>query len=197
MLKIKILAILVLIAVVGGLLYQKHHHDSLKQTAAQTAGTASQAKTEAAQTAQRALDNHCSGDIAGQEVVVSITQQHMWACQGNKAIYDNAVITGMDAYDDSTPTGTYQIFSKLTDQTLKGCDASGCWNDPVSYWMPYQQASGGTIGFHDATWRQPSDFGNILPSSNKGSHGCVEMPLTAAEWLYDWVAVGTAVTIES
>lgn len=98
---------------------------------------------------------------------------------------------------DLTPTGTYHIYSKQTDVTLSGSDTTGSWNDPVSYWMPYLYNSYGTYGFHDATWRPDSAFGNISPYSSDGSHGCVELPLATAKWLYDWSYVGTTLTIES
>lgn len=201
MLKIKSLVILLIIGGIGWLVYDRHHQTTLRQAAEQTAQSAAvtaKAKAEAAaQAAQAALDAHCSGNGLSKKIIVDISQQHMWACGGTKAVYDNAVITGMEQYGDSTPLGTYKIYSKLTDQTLKGCDPSGCWNDPVSYWLPYQQASGGTVGFHDANWRKTSDFGHITPSSGKGSHGCVEMPTAAAKWLYRWSKVGTSVTIQA
>lgn len=195
MFKIKILIILVVAGAVGWLVYS-HHQTSIQQTANRAAQEAAAAKADAAKAAQAALNSHCAG-ILGQKIVVSISRQHMWACQDSKSIYNTPVITGMTQYDDSTPLGSYAIYAKLTDQTLKGCDPSGCWSDPVSYWLPYQQASGGTVGFHDASWRQPADFGHIAPSSGKGSHGCVEMPTAAAKWLYGWARVGTSVTIES
>ena len=96
---------------------------------------------------------------------------------------------------DMTPTGTYYISSKVTDTVLKGSDATGSWDDPVSYWMPFLHDGYGTYGFHDATWRADSDFGNIDPNSTNASHGCVELPLSTAAWLYNWAAIGTAVAI--
>ena len=194
MLKIKILLVLVVLAAAGWFVYDKHHQSTAKQAAEHATQAAAVAKAAAT---KAALDAHCVGNLSGEGIIVSISQQHMWACDGTKAVYDNPVITGMTQYDDSTPLGSYKIYSKLTDQVLKGCDPSGCWNDQVTYWLPYQEASGGTIGFHDADWRKPADFGHIAPSSGRGSHGCVEMPVAAAKWLYDWASIGTAVTIQS
>lgn len=194
--KIKLVAVAVLVVIAGaGFLVYKHDKKT-PLAAASTQNTAQTAKTANTADIPKTI-NYCADNASGQMVIVSLSKQHMWSCEGTKKVYDNAVITGKLQNDDSTPLGSYKIYSKLINQTLKGCDPSGCWNDPVSYWLPYQEASGGTIGFHDADWRQPSDFGNIAPSSNQGSHGCVEMPVAAAKWLYNWSAIGTAVTIES
>jgi lipoprotein-anchoring transpeptidase ErfK/SrfK len=63
--------------------------------------------------------------------------------------------------------------------------------------MPFLENQYGSYGFHDATWRSASDFGNISPDSSDASHGCVELPLATAKWLYSWAAIGTTVTIKS
>ncbi|HEX5447595.1 MAG TPA: L,D-transpeptidase [Candidatus Saccharimonadales bacterium] len=198
--KIKLLVILILLAACVWIVHARHDNYSVPKSSAlsgaQTASAKTSPTTKTAKTAPP-VENQCASNTSGKKVIVDISQQHMWACQDAEAVYNNAVITGMEQYDDSTPLGTYHIFSRLTDQTLKGCDATGCWNDPVSYWLPYQQASGGTVGFHDANWRKPTDFGHITPSSNKGSHGCVEMPLSAAKWLFGWATVGTTVVVKA
>lgn len=142
--------------------------------------------------------NHCVSNTLAKAVDVSISQRHMWACEGRKSVYDSPVITGIDyLVADKTPTGTYRIYSKQTNLTLTGSDSTGSWSDPVSYWLPYLDNQYGTYGFHDATWRPATAFGNIDPSSSQGSHGCVELPLATAQWLYGWASVGTTVTIES
>ena len=122
----------------------------------------------------------------------------MWACNGSTQVYDSAVVTGMEQLPaDLTPTGTYHIYAKETNLYLKGSDSTGSWNDYVYYWMPFLDNQYGAYGFHDATWRAPGDFGNIDPNSSKASHGCVELPLDTAKWLYNWAQIGTTVTVVS
>lgn len=153
--------------------------------------------------------NYCDGN-SGQTIIVSIAKQHLWACDGATSRYDSAVITGMEIYPaDLTPTGTYQIYAKSTGQTLAGNDSTGSWSDYVNYWMPFLDNRYGTYGFHDLTQtangsngRSDSDFGNVdinapYTAAKHGSHGCVELPLTTAKWLYDWSSVGTTVTIQA
>jgi lipoprotein-anchoring transpeptidase ErfK/SrfK len=142
--------------------------------------------------------DRCAGNKSGQLVLVNIGQRHLWACQGGKTVYDSPVITGIQFYDSTlTPPGTYRISAKQTNLTLTGSDITGNWSDPVKYWMPFLSNPYGTYGFHDATWRPNSAFGKVNPASKDASHGCVELPLGAAKWLYNWANVGTTVTIES
>lgn len=167
-----------------------------KTTAPVTPAPSAAAQAAAAATA--AANSQCAGNTLDKQVFVSLTDQHMWACDGTTAEYNSAVITGIAAHPDTvTPTGTYYVYGKYTDTTLKGCDSTGCWNDPVSYWMPFLHNQYGSYGFHDATWRDPSLFGNVSPSSSNGSQGCVELPLATAAWLYNWISDGTAVTIKA
>jgi len=201
MLKAKLLIpILIVVVAAGGWFYLHEHH---KHTVAQTAQRTATAKAEAAQVAATELASHCADSTYTQEIVVSISKQHMWACQGTKTVYDNAIITGMEMYPaDLTPTGTYQIYAKATDQILAGSDATGKWSDNVSYWMPFLDNQYGVYGFHDATWRAPSDFGNVninvpYTAAKFASHGCIEMPLAAAAWLYNWAPVGTTVLVQA
>lgn len=139
----------------------------------------------------------CSANSLDKAIIVSVKERHLWACQLHKVVYDTPVVTGMEFLPaDLTPRGTYHIYAKQTNVTLTGTDSTGSWNDPVHYWMPFLQNQHGTYGFHDATWRKNSDFGNISPNSKNASHGCVELPLNASHWLYDWAPIGTTVTVK-
>jgi|SRR5665213_2406520 len=182
----------------------RHPATQVKQTAANSklAVTAPKTSTPPAKAAPAvaalAATNHCAGNSLDRFVLVSIGQRHLWACQGSTTAYDSPVVTGIQYLAaDLTPTGTYHIYDKQTDLTLSGSDSTGSWNDPVSYWMPFLHNQYGSYGFHDATWRAPTDFGNISPNSADASHGCVELPLATAAWLYNWASVGTTVTIEN
>jgi lipoprotein-anchoring transpeptidase ErfK/SrfK len=140
----------------------------------------------------------CANNSLDKLIIVSVGERHMWACHNHQVVYDAPVVTGMENQPaDLTPRGTYQIYAKQTDTTLTGSDSTGNWSDPVHYWMPFLDNQHGTYGFHDATWRANSDFGNIDPRSSNASHGCVELPLNASHWLYEWAPVGTTVTVKN
>ncbi len=206
MLKIKLLIGILAVVLVGYFVYNRHHQTTITQDAQKAAVTA---KADATKKAAAELASHCAG-ATDQEIIVSISAQHLWACDGSTVAYNNPVITGMELYPaDLTPTGTYKITGKLTDQTLAGSDSTGHWNDFVNYWMPFLYNQYGSYGFHDLTQaangangRADSDFGNIdinapYTAAKHASHGCVEMPLAAMKWLYDWASVGTTVNIVS
>ena len=142
--------------------------------------------------------NNCVDNTLSKRVIVSISQRHLWACQQNTVANDSSVVTGISYIAaDMTPLGTYHVYEKATNTNLVGADSTGSWNDYVYYWMPFLRNQYGIYGFHDATWRANSEFGNISPDSANASHGCVELPLATAKWLYNWVDIGTAVTIEN
>jgi hypothetical protein len=144
--------------------------------------------------AQSVAATNCAQNGTGKLLLVSIGQQHLWACDGTSLVNQSAVTTGASALtnvDDATPTGTWRIYSKQANTTLKGCDVNGCWNDPVAYWMPFDDQ----IGFHDASW-QTFPFGGS-EYTTQGSHGCVHLPTDFIGWVYGWAPIGTTVTVEA
>ncbi len=206
--KVFLLAVVVFI-VAGGVAYAARHKSKNPAPASRPV-TATKTTTGSSSTQPASAPNACTGNTLANLIVVSISQQHLWACAGAGEVYDNAVITGMELYPaDLTPTGTYHIYAKATDQTLAGHDSTGSWSDFVNYWMPFLDNQYGTYGFHDLTQtangangRADGDFGTVninLPytAAKHGSHGCVELPLAAAKWLYDWAPIGTTVTVKS
>ena len=77
-----------------------------------------------------------------------------------------------------TPSGTYYIYYKEPNATLRGVG----YATPVAYWMPFN----GGIGLHDATWRGPNDFGGEIYKTPGmgGSHGCINLPLDVAATIF-------------
>jgi lipoprotein-anchoring transpeptidase ErfK/SrfK len=176
-----LIVVLLLIGEGSWLVYQHNHHTVVPNVAA-------------TQTTKPVV-NKCA-NVSGQLLIISISERHLWACDNDKQAYDSAVVTGMQKLEaDLTPVGTYHIYAKQTNQTLTGSDSTGTWNDFVSYWEPFLSNQYGIYGFHEATWRKDNEFGNIDPYSMDGSHGCVELPLATAKWIYDWSVVGTTVSI--
>jgi len=142
--------------------------------------------------------NPCAGNQLDKFIKISTEQRKLWACEGSKLVYDAPIISGKAKHAETiTPAGTYKIYGKTTDTRLVGQDSTGSWDRPVSYWMPFLDNQHGTYGFHDATWRPDTEFGQIDPNSEDGSHGCIELTLAAQKWVYDWAPVGTTLTIES
>jgi len=140
-----------------------------------------------------AVPSPCVGTPAGvKHIYVSISEQSLWACTGPVLFTTSAVTTGASALTnvhDSTPVGTWHIYSKVQNTVLVGHDANGSWRDPVAYWMPFY----GAYGFHDASW-QTFPFGSPLYTT-QGSHGCVHVPVAVLGTLFAWAPIGTLVTV--
>jgi lipoprotein-anchoring transpeptidase ErfK/SrfK len=130
--------------------------------------------------------NPCAGN-RGQRVVVSLTEQHAWYCSATKVVYSTPVTTGRIAPNTQTPTGHFKIHAKAKNTVLTPNTGE---HFHVKYWMAF---SGSLYGFHDSSW-QKVPYGSVKYRTS-GSHGCVHLPLKAAQKLYSWAHIGTAVTI--
>ncbi len=120
-----------------------------------------------------------SNDIGDSYVEVDLINQKVWLYKDGEQILETDCVTGTYGTSRQTPGGVYDINGKQSPAVLRGAD----YASPVSYWMPFN----GGIGLHDATWR--STFGGEIFRTN-GSHGCVNLPLDAAEIIYETVTIG-------
>ena len=122
---------------------------------------------------------HDGGDDIGDTYIeCDFGQQHIYVYVDGELVMDSDCVTGSLANSGKfkTPGGVYTILYTKSPAVLVGDD----YETPVKYWMPFIGELG--IGFHDATWR--SAFGGDIYKSG-GSHGCVNLPLSAAEQLFN------------
>lgn len=118
-------------------------------------------------------------------VEVDMTKQHLWFYKGGYLVVDGDIVTGNLSIDGcATPTGVYNIYSMQKDAVLTGQD----YASPVSFWMPFT----GNYGLHDAPWR--SEFGGEIYKTG-GSHGCVNLPYSVAQAIYNNAYVGVPVIL--
>ncbi len=139
---------------------------------------------------------------AGQEVLVSISQQWLWAYQNGKLVMATPVTTGMPQLP--TPTGTFSIMSKESNVWFYSPWPQG---SPYYYTPEYVQYAmlfrSGGFYLHSAGWRQMFGPGSNVPhtlpdgSTETGSHGCVNLPVEASGALYGWINVGATVIIQN
>ena len=119
-------------------------------------------------------------------VEVDITKQHIWYYKNGYLVTQGDIVTGnLSAKGCATPTGVYSLNFKQRDTKLIGQD----YESPVSYWMPF---IGNSIGLHDASWRW--QFGGQIYKTN-GSHGCVNLPYTVAQTIYNNISPGTKILV--
>ncbi|MFT3944031.1 MAG: L,D-transpeptidase family protein [Ancrocorticia sp.] len=84
-----------------------------------------------------------------------------------------------------TITGTFHVYLQYRTQDM-GCSARFTYCAKDVPWVSYFE---GDFALHGAPW-QPF-FGPGAP----GSAGCVNLPAEAAEWVYNWVEIGTPVVV--
>lgn len=111
-------------------------------------------------------------------VEVDTTRQNVWMYVNGDCIVDTPCVTG-NYPNHHTPSGIFFLTYKAENTYLKGTNDDGSkYSSHVNYWLPFN----GGIGLHDATWRKK--FGSTIYKGN-GSHGCVNLPLSAAATIYE------------
>ena len=125
-----------------------------------------------------------SKPYGGSYVEIDLSSQKLWLYKDGERIVTTNLVSGSVAEGHRTPTGVYSIYAKQTDRYLSG-EGYRSW---VNYWMPFL----GGYGLHDASWR--SSFGGTIYHYD-GSHGCVNLPSSAAKKVYNNVSVGTKVIL--
>lgn len=129
-------------------------------------------------------NSHGENDYGDSYVEINLTAQHLFVYKDGELVVESDFVSGDVAKGHMTPTGAYGITYTTTDATLRGAD----YATPVKYWMPFA----GDVGMHDATWRK--NFGGTIYKTN-GSHGCINLPLSVAQTIYQTVDKGYAVLV--
>jgi lipoprotein-anchoring transpeptidase ErfK/SrfK len=111
-------------------------------------------------------------------IEIDLSTQRLTAWQGNQPIKTVIVSTGKN----STPTlpGIFEIQSKRELDRMRG---EGYDVPNVPYAMYYY----GGYAIHGAYWH--NNFGTPV------SHGCTNVAVDHAEWLFNWASIGTSVVI--
>jgi len=116
-------------------------------------------------------------------VDVNLSTQYMIVYRGSTRVLGTYVSTGRPGFD--TPTGTYRVNTKLPSQTMSGVLGGEYYNVPNVPWVMYFTDRGHAI--HGTYWH--SNFGYTM------SHGCINLPLDVAAWLYAQAPIGMRVVI--
>lgn len=119
-------------------------------------------------------------------ILVDRSSQMLYAYENDELFMEQSISTGLDL--TPTPRGAFTIFKKTPSRYMQG-PLPGISNQyydlPGVPWNLYFTEGGGAI--HGAYWHDK--FGN------QWSHGCVNLPIEAAEKLYAWADLGTPVTV--
>ncbi len=127
--------------------------------------------------------------VLGKRIVISISQQHMWAYENGKLKGEYVISSGMA----SSPTmpGVFQV----TEHIVNAYGAR--WDLWMPHWLSiYEAAPGFFNGIHGLPMLHNGVrlWGNVL--GHPASYGCIIMTLAEAEEIYNWADNGTVVEIK-
>ncbi len=114
----------------------------------------------------------------GRWIDVDLSEQLLTAYEGRTPVWTTLISTGLP----QTPTvvGQFRIWIKLRYDDMAG---PGYYIEDVPFVMYFYHG----YGLHGAPWH--NNFGHPM------SHGCVNLPVPEAEWLFGFADVGTLVNI--
>ena len=119
----------------------------------------------------------------GRAVVVSLSQQALWAYEDGVVVRSTYVSTGKEKF--RTPPGFFTVNSKVPEQDMAGVIGGETYNVPKVPDVLYFTNRGHAI--HGTYWHE--NFGVPM------SHGCINLPMDVADWMYEWAPLGMAVLI--
>lgn len=128
--------------------------------------------------------SHTGNDYGNSYVEINLTAQHLYLYKNGSLVIDSDFVSGNPSKGNATHTGVFGVTYTERNATLKGQN----YATPVSFWMPFN----GNEGMHDATWR--SSFGGSIYKRN-GSHGCVNLPYSVAQTIFENVSAGFPVFV--
>jgi lipoprotein-anchoring transpeptidase ErfK/SrfK len=145
-----------------------------------------------AQTSPQAQSNLPSAGEApaysgGKSILVDISEQHLYAYEGDTLVYSFVASTGMN---NATRVGNFAVQSKIPNAY------GSTWNIWMPHWLGIYYAGSMENGIH-ALPILPN--GATLWAGYLGtpiSYGCVVLSSYEAGLLYDWAEIGTPVKIQ-
>lgn len=115
---------------------------------------------------------------AGRWIDVNLSTQTLTAYEGSIPVFTALVSTGLPA--TPTVTGHFKIYSKYTAIDMAG---PGYYLPAVPWTMFFYRG----YALHGAYWH--NNFGRPM------SHGCVNLSVPDAKWLFEFASVGTPVVV--
>ena len=119
-------------------------------------------------------------------IEVDLSEQRTYLYENEKLVQSWAISSGLS--DSPTDQGRFRIYAQLYSQNMGREDTTVA---PFYYQpnVPYVSYYNADEAFHGAYWH--NDFGR------QRSHGCVNMPVDAAKFVFDWATTGTEVWVHA
>jgi hypothetical protein len=111
-------------------------------------------------------------------VEVDLYEQTFAAYEGPRMVYAGLISSGLNRWP--TEEGIFQVWSRHTQTPMSGAEGKvDYYNiEDVPFTMYFDRRN--EIALHGAYWHDRYGF--------KHSHGCVNMPVRDAEWVFNWSA---------
>lgn len=136
------------------------------------------------------VPSSASADIYTNEKMITVDtgKQMLYAWENGQIVHQTRVSTGM--YLTPTVKGSFKIGRKVPMQDMRGPSPYKQYYPSGKYLVknvPHVMYFYGAYAIHGAYWH--NNFGV------RASHGCVNVPLASADWLYNWAGTGTRVEV--
>ena len=112
--------------------------------------------------------------VGARWVLVDLAQQTLTAYEGDVAVYATLISAGKDYKESQTHTGLYQVEHKMAFSDMHGESDDPYDVDRVPYALYFNKNE----ALHGTYWHDR--FGT------RASHGCINLALPDARWLFDW-----------
>jgi lipoprotein-anchoring transpeptidase ErfK/SrfK len=114
----------------------------------------------------------------GKQIITILSKQTVYAYENGQLIKSFLISSGLASFP--TVTGNYTIERKYPTDDMSG---PGYYIEDVPWVMYFHRG----YSFHGTTWH--NNFGTPM------SHGCLNMTVDDASWLYEWSPIGTLVQV--
>lgn len=114
--------------------------------------------------------------LAGRWMAVDLFEQTLIAYEDDRPVFATLVSSGLPEW--STNEGIFEIWARLDRDSMSG--ATGAPDAYALQDVPWTMYFDGDISLHGTYWHD--DFGY------RRSHGCVNLSVSDARWLYEWTA---------
>jgi lipoprotein-anchoring transpeptidase ErfK/SrfK/heme/copper-type cytochrome/quinol oxidase subunit 2 len=121
----------------------------------------------------------------GHFIDINLSTQSLYAFQDGSLVFSTLISGGL--YYTPSPQGDFQILEKVENKRYVGTNRDGSRYDLPN--TKFNLRFHGPYWIHSAYWH--NNFGNPM------SHGCINLPLESAEWIYHWAEIGDPVFIHS
>jgi len=109
---------------------------------------------------------------------VDLYEQTFAAYEGNRMVYATLISSGLNRWP--TREGLFQVWDRFYEYKMSGAEGQidYYYLEDIPYIMYFDQLK--DIALHGTYWHDRFGY--------KHSHGCVNMPIKDAEWIFNWSA---------